>query len=156
MPVGRLDYQTSGVLLLTNDGDFARNLLHPSRGVRKEYTVKVHGHVDARGLSKFKDSIEVDGRRTQPAEIVSVRHEADKTWLSIAISEGKNRQIRRLAEHAGYRVMRLTRSAFAGLSAKGLEPGQWRHLTAAELRGLRAQEDARAISGRGRGSSDRP
>lgn len=137
VPVGRLDYQTSGVMLLTNDGDFARQLLHPSRGVLKEYLLKVQGQVDDAGLARFRDTIEIDGRRTRPADVTRLRTEGERTWLAIVLHEGKNRQIRRLAEHAGYRVMRLTRSRFAGLSAAGLEPGQWRHLTEAELSTLR-------------------
>lgn len=137
VPVGRLDYQTSGVMLLTNDGDFARQLLHPSRGVLKEYVLKVQGQVDDAGLARFRDSIEIGGRRTRPAVVTRLRTEGERTWLTIVLHEGKNRQVRRLAEHAGYRVMRLTRSRFAGLSAAGLEPGEWRHLTDGELGSLR-------------------
>jgi 23S rRNA pseudouridine2605 synthase len=136
VPVGRLDFQTSGVLLLTNDGDFARSLLHPTRGVLKEYQLKVQGSVDEAGLARFRESIEIDGRRTRPAQVEIQRIERDKTWLEVVLHEGKNRQIRRLAEHAGYRVMRLLRSRFAGLSVDGLAAGEWRHLTRAELRSL--------------------
>jgi 23S rRNA pseudouridine2605 synthase len=137
VPVGRLDYLTSGVMLLTNDGDFARQLLHPSRGVLKEYVLKVEGQVDDAGLARFRDSIEIDGRHTRPAEVTRLRTDGEQTTLTLVIHEGKNRQIRRLAEHAGYRVARLTRSRFAGLSAAGLEPGEWRHLTDGELSALR-------------------
>jgi 23S rRNA pseudouridine2605 synthase len=136
VPVGRLDFQTSGVMIFTNDGNFARSLLHPSRGVLKEYELKVQGVVDDAGLARFRESIEIDGRRTRPAQVEVERSEGDETWLRIVLHEGKNRQIRRLAEHAGYRVMRLLRSRFAGLSADGLGPGEWRHLTRAELHGL--------------------
>jgi len=136
VPVGRLDFQTSGVMLLTNDGAFARNLLHPSRGVLKEYVLKVKGLVDDAGLARLRESIEIDGRRTQPAQVAIERHEGDKTWLQVVLHEGKNRQIRRLAEHAGYRVMRLARSRFAGLTLEGLRAGAWRHLTRSELRSL--------------------
>jgi 23S rRNA pseudouridine2605 synthase len=138
VPVGRLDFETSGVMLLTNDGDLARNLLHPSRGVSKEYVLWVSGMVDDAGLSRFRDSIDIDGRPTQPARVARMRTEGDETWLSLVIHEGRNRQIRRLAEHAGYRVLGLSRSRFGGLSASGLPPGRWRPLTASELRELRA------------------
>ncbi len=138
VPVGRLDYQTSGVMLCTNDGDFARALLHPSRGVQKEYVLKVKGEVDATHLERFRESIEIRGRQTRPARVERMRVEGGNTWLSLVLHEGKNRQIRRLAEHAGCRVMRLTRSRFAGLSANGLGPGQWRHLTPSELKALRS------------------
>jgi 23S rRNA pseudouridine2605 synthase len=136
VPVGRLDFQTSGVMLLTNDGAFARNLLHPSRGVFKEYVLKVKGRVDDAGLARLRQSIDIDGQRTRPAQVAIARHEDDKTWLDVVLQEGKNRQIRRLAEHAGYRVMRLARSRFAGLALDGLRAGEWRHLTRAELRSL--------------------
>lgn len=136
VPVGRLDFQTSGVMLLTNDGAFARSLLHPSRGVLKEYVLKVKGAVDDAGLARLRESIEIDGRHTRPARVAISRREGDKTWLDVVLHEGKNRQVRRLAEHAGYRVMRLARSRFAGLSLEGLRAGEWRHLTRAELRSL--------------------
>lgn len=136
VPVGRLDFQTSGVMLLTNDGAFARSLLHPSRGVLKEYVLKVKGQVDDAGLARLRESIEIDGRRTRPAQVERARSEDDKTWLNVLLHEGRNRQVRRLAEHAGYRVMRLVRRRFAGLSVDGLGAGEWRHLTRAELRAL--------------------
>ena len=136
VPVGRLDFQTSGVLILTNDGALARRLLHPSQGVLKEYVLKVHGRVDDAGLRRFRESIDIDGRHTRPATVEVARTEGDKTWLTIALHEGKNRQVRRLAEHAGYRVMRLSRSRFAGLGVDGLAPGAWRHLTPPELSAL--------------------
>jgi 23S rRNA pseudouridine2605 synthase len=140
VPVGRLDYQTSGVLVLTNDGALARRLLHPSQGVLKEYLLKVHGLVDDAGLQRFRESIDIEGRRTRPAAVEVTRTEGDKTWLKIVLHEGKNRQVRRLAEHAGYRVMRLSRSSFAGLGIDGLAPGAWRHLTPAELAALGVED----------------
>jgi 23S rRNA pseudouridine2605 synthase len=146
VPVGRLDFQTSGVLLLTNDGDFARSLLHPSRGVLKEYVLEVDGVVDAEGLARFKESIEIGGRQTQPALVSRLRADADSTWLTIVVHEGKNRQIRRLAEHAGYAVRRLTRSRFAGLTVAGLGPGQWRVLSRAELSSLSASSASAAVA----------
>jgi 23S rRNA pseudouridine2605 synthase len=136
VPVGRLDYQTSGVLLLTNDGALARRLLHPSQGVLKEYLLKVHGKVDEAGLARFHQSIAIDGQPTRPATVEVERVDGDKTWLTVVLHEGKNRQVRRLAEHAGYRVMRLSRSHFAGLGLEGLAPGAWRHLTPPELGAL--------------------
>lgn len=137
VPVGRLDFQTSGAMLLTNDGDLCRALLHPSQGVTKTYALKVQGRVDAAGLARFRESIPIDGRSTRPALVERLRMEGDKTWLSVEIHEGRNRQIRRLAEHAGYRVMRLSRTRFANLTASDLAPGCWRPLAVAELSGLR-------------------
>jgi 23S rRNA pseudouridine2605 synthase len=137
VPVGRLDYQTSGVLLLTNDGQLARQLAHPSGGVLKEYVLKVKGRVDEAALQRFRDRIEIRGRTTSPASVRRLRADENNTWLLVNIHEGKNRQVRRLAEHAGYRVMRLTRTAFGGLTFDELRPGEWRYLSAAELRTLR-------------------
>lgn len=142
VPVGRLDYQTSGVLLLTNDGEFARQMLHPSSGVTKEYMLKVKGPVDAAGLQRLRERIDIGGKWTRPARVERVRADDNNSWLLVSLQEGKNRQVRRLAEHAGYRVMRLTRTRFAGLTAEGLRPGQWRQLTASELRTLRARNSA--------------
>lgn len=138
VPVGRLDYQTSGVLLLTNDGDLSRALVHPSGGVQKEYVLKVKGRVDEAALARFRARIEIAGKRTSPAEVRRLRADDNNTWLVVRIHEGKNRQVRRLAEHAGYRVMRLTRSSFGDLSVDDLRPGEWRFLSASELRSLRS------------------
>jgi 23S rRNA pseudouridine2605 synthase len=139
VPVGRLDYQTSGVLLLTNDGDFARELLHPSHGVQKEYVLKLKGSVDGAGIQRLRERIDVAGKQTKPARVERLRADDNNTWLVLTLQEGKNRQVRRLAEYAGYRVMRLTRTRFAGLTAEGLRPGQWRELSASEVRSVRGQ-----------------
>jgi 23S rRNA pseudouridine2605 synthase len=141
VPVGRLDFHTSGVMLLTNDGELSRGLLHPSSGVTKEYVLKVKGEVDDDGLARLRRSIEIDGRKTRPARVERARSDRDNTWLEVVLHEGKNRQVRRLAEHAGYRVMRLTRRSFAGLTVLGLAPGEWRHLTPGELEALRTAVD---------------
>ena len=160
VPVGRLDYQTGGVLLLTNDGDFAREMLHPSSGVTKEYLLKVKGPVDVAGLQRLRERIDIGGKWTKPARVERMRADDTNSWLLVSLQEGKNRQVRRLAENAGYRVMRLTRTRFAGLTAEGLRPGQWRELTASELRTLRAHNSAHeeaataepsAVPARGRG-----
>jgi 23S rRNA pseudouridine2605 synthase len=133
VPVGRLDYHTSGVLLLSNDGQFSRALLHPSTQVPREYVLKVKGPVNSAGLSKLRESIVIDGRRTLPAEVRLERNEGDKVWLMITLKEGRNRHVRRLAERAGYQVMRLARLSFAGITGEGLAPGQWRALSHEEL-----------------------
>jgi 23S rRNA pseudouridine2605 synthase len=133
VPVGRLDYHTSGVLLLTNDGELQSVLQHPSRGVPKVYVAKVQGVLDAERIQRWGQSVELDGKRTQPAGVHLLRVEGDKTWIEVTLREGKNRQVRRLGEVAKTPVLRLSRIAFAGITAEGLKPGQWRHLTADEL-----------------------
>ncbi|MEO8178843.1 MAG: pseudouridine synthase [Deltaproteobacteria bacterium] len=144
VPVGRLDYQTSGVLLLTNDGDFARELLHPRHGVQKEYVLKLKGGVDAAGLARLRERIDIAGKQTKPARVERLRADDNNTWLVVTLQEGKNRQVRRLAEYAGYRVMRLTRTRFAGLTTEGLRPGQWRELSKSEVRSVRGQSNPEA------------
>ncbi len=137
VPVGRLDFHTSGLMLLTNDGELASKLSHPSSRVPKEYVVKVKGAVDDDALARWQQSIVIDGRATRPAEVRRLRQEGDKTWLSIVLREGRNRQVRRLGEAAGYQVMRLARVAYAGVAVDGLRPGEWRHLSVDELKDLK-------------------
>lgn len=138
VPVGRLDFHTSGALLLTNDGDFASGLTHPSKKAEKVYVAKVQGLVDEDGLQRWMERILIDGVRTQPAEVRKLRFESGKTWLEITLREGKNRQIHRLGEHAGYPVMRLSRLSFADINTEGLRAGDWRYLGADELKRLKA------------------
>ncbi len=133
VPVGRLDYHTSGAILCTNDGDFAQRLGHPSGSVPKEYVAKVRGVADDAALERWKESIEIEGRATKPAEVRLLRVEGDKTWLMIVLREGRNRQVRRLGDATGFPVLRLARTAQAGITTEGLRPGQWRHLTREEL-----------------------
>jgi 23S rRNA pseudouridine2605 synthase len=140
VPVGRLDYDTSGVLLLTNDGELAARLTHPSSGTIKSYVAKVSGRVSEAGLRRWQERIEINGKRTQPAEVKVLRQEGDKTWLEVTLREGKNRQIHRLGEHAGHGVMRLSRVSFAGIGCEDLPPGKWRYLTPREVAQLKGRE----------------
>ena len=137
-PVGRLDFQTSGALLLTNDGEFAAALLHPGRHVPKRYLAKLDGEMTEADLQRWREGVVLDdGRKTLPAEVKPVRREDGKTWLEIVLHEGKNQQIRRMGQATGFEVLRLTRLAFAGISIEGLRAGTWRLLTPDELRDLR-------------------
>ena len=137
VPVGRLDYQTSGVLLMTNDGEFSAALQHPRTGVPRVYVAKVRGSVTDEALRSWSQSIEIDGRRTRPARVRRLRYDGDKTWIEITLSEGRNRHIRRLGETTGQPVLRLARTSYAGVTAGGLLPGQWRPLSVDELSMLR-------------------
>lgn len=144
-PVGRLDFHTSGALLLTNDGDLAQALLHPSRAVPKTYVAKLSREVDDYMLNALEKGVTLDdGYRTQPARVEHLRDEDGKSWLQITITEGKNRQIHRMVEALDTRVMRLSRLSFAGLSTEGLRPGDLRPLTDAELAMLRRDYMPRA------------
>jgi 23S rRNA pseudouridine2605 synthase len=133
VPVGRLDFHTSGVLLLTNDGDLADVLSHPRTQVPKVYVAKVAGELGDRDLERWRQSIVIEGRATRPADVKRLRTAGGKTWLEITLHEGRNRQIRRLGDAAGFAVLRLWRVAFADLTVQGLRPGQFRHLTTEEL-----------------------
>jgi 23S rRNA pseudouridine2605 synthase len=136
-PVGRLDFNTSGVLLATNDGDFADGLIHPSRAVPKTYIVKVDSTMRPRDLDAWRHGVTIDGSKTLPAKVKLLRYEAEKTWLELTIIEGRNQQVRRMAEASGLRVMRLARVAFAGVTCEGVRPGEWRYLAADELASLK-------------------
>lgn len=137
VPVGRLDYHTSGALLLTNDGEFLNALAHPRHRIPRVYVVKVKGTVDDSALPRWRDAIAIDGKPTRPATVRRLRFEGDKTWLEVALAEGRNHHVRRLAEHAGFTVLRLSRLSFAGIGTEGLRPGQWRPLSADELAELK-------------------
>jgi 23S rRNA pseudouridine2605 synthase len=138
-PVGRLDFNTSGVLLLTNDGDFCDRLLHPRRDAPKTYVVKLSGEMPEEVRKRWEEGIELEDGKTRRAEVRIVRHEQGKTWISVTLFEGRNQQIRRMAEATGFTVMRLSRTAFAGIGSEGLRPGEWRALSADEL--VRLQRD---------------
>ncbi len=139
VPVGRLDYHTSGVLLFTNDGEFASRLQHAKTAAPKVYVAKLRGTADERALERLRDSIVIDGRATRPARVRCLRYEGDKTWVELTLTEGRNRQIRRLGDRAKSPVLRLARIAQAGITAEGLRPGQWRFLEVEELVQLKKQ-----------------
>ncbi len=139
VPVGRLDFNTSGALLFTNDGDFAQALGHPKTSVPKVYVAKVRGELEEKDLARFRDSIDIDGKKTRPAEVRLLRRESGNTWLEITLSEGRNRQIRRLGEHAHATVSRLARLSHAGISTEGVRLGEYRLLTVDELKELKAK-----------------
>lgn len=132
-PIGRLDFATSGVLLATNDGDFANALLHPRGGVPKRYVLKVSGTMQDDDLERWRRGVELEDGKTLPAEVDLLRHEGDKTWIELTIREGRNQQIRRMGEATKFPVMRLARTSFAGVTSEGLAPGRWRYLTRQEL-----------------------
>ena len=138
-PIGRLDFNTSGLILLTNDGEFADGLLHPKRKVPKTYVVKVQGLMEPKDLDRWREGVELEDGKTLPAEAFFLRHEADKTWFQITIKEGRNQQIRRMGEATGFRVMRLARIAFAGVESEDLKPGDLRPLGYDELVELKKQ-----------------
>src|ERR1700733_10256706 len=137
-PVGRLDFYTEGVLLLTNDGELAARLLAPANHVPKTYHVKVHGQLARRDIDALREGITLDdGATTLPAEVEILPGESKYTWLGITIHEGKHRQIHRMIEALGYQVDKLQRVAFASLTFHNLRIGDARELTQQELNELR-------------------
>lgn len=140
-PIGRLDFDTTGVLLFTNDGDFANSLAHPSNDIDKVYIATVKGVVTIEQLKPLVEGVEIDFRKTAPAKVRIIRanQEKDYTVIEIIIHEGRNRQIKKMFDAINIRVMKLNRDKFAGLTVVGLEPGQYRHLTKEEIDNLRKE-----------------
>jgi len=137
-PVGRLDIDTTGVLLLTNDGELTNRLLHPRGKVAKAYEALVEGRVSAETLRVLRSGVDLDDGITHPARVDPMdRRHPGGTWLRLEITEGRNRIVKRMCAAVGHPVMRLHRARFAGLGTQGLKPGQWRVLTADELRRVR-------------------
>lgn len=137
-PVGRLDYDSEGLLLLTTDGDFAQRLTHPRHGCAKIYEVKVKGHPSEAALEKLRAGVVLRGRRTAPCEIRPLRKRHDRaavanSWWSVRLSEGRTRQIREMFLRVGHPVQRLRRVAIGPLRAPRLALGSFRELTAAEV-----------------------
>ena len=137
-PVGRLDYDSEGLLLLTNDGDLMNRLLHPSREVNKTYLARFSNQVTEEEIRALRRGVMIDGRMTSPAEVRLIRHETFDTVLLISIHEGRNRQVRKMAEAIGHQVVSLRRVGFGPISLGDLPTGMWRKLTESEIRKLKA------------------
>ncbi len=135
-PVGRLDLESEGLLILTNDGILAQKLTHPSKHVLKNYEVTVSGKITDLTLDSFRQGIELTDGPTRPAKVKLLERNKDVSRFQIAIAEGRNRQIRRMCTQMGHPIIRLIRVAVGGLQLRGLEAGQWRHLTRSEIASL--------------------
>lgn len=135
-PVGRLDYHSEGLLFLTNDGDWAHDLMHPERHVAKTYRVKVRGTPSGPTLDRLRDGISLDGRRTAAAEF-RVAVPGNNAWLDVTLYEGRKNQIRRMLSAVGHPVGKLRRVSVGGVELGALSPGRFRHLTEVELRRLK-------------------
>jgi 23S rRNA pseudouridine2605 synthase len=132
-PVGRLDRETTGALLLTNDGDLADRLMHPRHGVRKTYVARVEGDPQPQALARLRAGVELDDGATAPAEVRRI----GPGRVEVTIHEGRNRQVRRMLAAVGHPVRALHRSRYAGLELGSLRPGEWRTLDDSEVDGLR-------------------
>ncbi len=136
-PVGRLDRNSEGLLLFTNDGEFANRIMHPSRHISKTYRVTVRPDISDDQLVRMSEGIEIDGKKTLPATVIVKEKQEGRVVLLITIKEGRNRQIRKMCEAVGLEVARLRRISIGPLKLGMLKPGTWRELTAEELRALR-------------------
>jgi 23S rRNA pseudouridine2605 synthase len=134
VPVGRLDVDTTGALLLTNDGPLAHRLAHPRYGVEKVYVAEVEGRPNERALRALSEGVELEDGMTAPATVRCLA----PSRVELTLHEGRNRQVRRMLEAVGHPVIRLHRSVYAGLTLEGLEPGAWRELEPSEVERLRS------------------
>ena len=144
-PVGRLDYNSEGLLLVTNDGEFAHQVLHPSKKIEKTYQVKIKGILENEDIDKLKRGIRLEDGLTQPAKVKPIgKTEGDNSWVEITIHEGRKRQVRRMLERVGHPVMKLKRTSIDGIKLGALEPGGLRPLTVRELERIRIKRESGA------------
>lgn len=142
-PVGRLDYNSEGLLILTNDGDLANAILHPSRKIPKTYLVKVDGFLQDKDKAKLEKGIKLEDGMTAPAKVKKIKETEANSWIEMTIYEGKKRQIRRMLERVGHPVIKLKRIKINGLSLARLEPGAFRYLTPEEIKRLKKEVSAK-------------
>jgi len=138
-PVGRLDYDSEGLLLLTNDGDFAHEIIHPSRKVPKAYHVKVKGTPEVSAIQKLRTGVRLEDGITAPAHVRKIGTTENNSWLEITIHQGKKRQIRRMCERIGHPVLKLKRTRINGIVLGNLKAGGYRYLTPDEINRLKKE-----------------
>ena len=138
-PVGRLDVDSQGLVLMTNDGGLAQRLAHPRYGVEKVYVAEVKGKVDTAATAKLISGVRLAEGKACASRVKIVQRGSDKSVLEITLCEGRNRQVRRMFDFIGHPVIHLQRVAIGPISIGGLHPGQWRHLTREEVARLRGE-----------------
>ena len=136
-PVGRLDYDAEGVLLLTDDGDLAHRLMHPRFGVERTYHVKVKGRIEDRALERLRTGVYLEDGRAQAEDVRFLRRTSENSWITLTLREGRQHEVKRMCLAAGHPVQKLRRVTYAGVGLGGLQPGGIRRLTPAELAQLR-------------------
>lgn len=136
-PVGRLDRQSEGLILMTNDGDLAHKITHPRYGHKKIYEVTLEGNIPPEAILQWTQGVTLDGKRTAPVRIENIRRQGGSTRLNIVMREGRKRQIRRIAAQLGHPVQRLVRQQIGPLKLGNLAAGSWRHLTSDEVKRLK-------------------
>ncbi len=137
-PIGRLDYNTSGILLLTNDGEFANIMMHPKHKIEKEYSVKIKGLLRKETSKQLYRGVDLGDYKTQPAKVYNVKYDDKKenTFLNIVITEGKYHQVKRMFEKLGHKVLKLKRERYGCINLKGLNKGDYRRLKIHEVKKL--------------------
>ncbi len=151
-PVGRLDIDSEGLILLTNDGELTNRLTHPRYGHEKEYQVLVYGDPSDEQLQIWRRGVVIDGQRTAPARVAVLKKRTSSTWLKVVMREGRKHQIRRVAQTLGMGVQRLRRVRLGSLRLGNLKPGRWRELSPTEiqaLKGVQARPSGKRRSNRG-------
>ena len=138
-PVGRLDLDVEGALLLTNDGELAHRMMHPRYETQKTYLVRVKGEVSSETLEQLAEGVELEDGMTAPAQATLLRTDGHTSNLRLIIHEGRKRQVKRMCDAVGHRVLHLKRAAIGQLTVSGLRPGEWRHLSEHEVRHLRKE-----------------
>ncbi len=138
-PVGRLDYDTEGLILLTNDGELANSIMHPSRKIPKVYLAKIDGFIEDKEITRLTKGIMLDDGMTAPAKVRRVRNLDHNSWIEITIYEGRKRQVRRMLEAIGHPVRKLKRIAINGIHLGDLRTGDFRYLSKEEIEHLKTQ-----------------
>ena len=141
-PIGRLDYDSEGLLLLTNDGDFSQRLQHPRYKVPKTYRVKVEGRLDKMETQNLEKGIDLSDGKFSPSAVIVEKLNPKSTWLRLTIHDGRNRVIRRVFDSIGHSVTRLIRVSFGDITLDSLGEGEWRFLSSAEVRRLKLQSQS--------------
>lgn len=140
-PIGRLDYNTSGLLLLTNDGELANKLMHPKYHIYKTYIAETDGRVSEESIEKLKNGVSIDDYRTAPAKVKLLKYIGNKTQIQISIYEGKNRQVRKMLDAVGHNVRTLKRISFGEIALGDLKTGSWKTLSNEEIKFLKRNQE---------------
>lgn len=144
-PVGRLDYDAEGVLLITNDGELANKLIHPRYGIPKTYLVKIKDVPDEKDLSRLKEGVKLEDGKTLPARVKLIRRTEENSWVNLTITEGRNRQVKRMCQAIGHPVIKLKRVEFAGIKLGDLKPGEFRYLSKGEVERLHKVTESQSV-----------
>jgi pseudouridine synthase len=136
-PIGRLDYNTSGLLLLTDDGNLANKLMHPKYRIYKTYEAEISGRVSKDSLDLLRSGVIIDGYKTAPARVKILKEFQNTSIVQISIHEGKNRQVRKMFETVGHKVIKLKRISFGNIDLSNMKPGEWKYLTHHEIKYLK-------------------